>query len=241
VIGGRRVVVIVQARVGSTRLPAKVLMPLAGRPMVEHVLRRAAAITGVDEVVAAIPDRADDDLLAEAVMATGMRLVRGSADDVLARYAAAAASADAEIVVRVTADCPFLSRVVSGGVLAGYVKCDYVSNTLERTYPRGLDTEAFSREALDTAQREARDRVDREHVTPFIYRHPNRFIVRQVLADVDRSALRWTVDTPEDMEFARAVYDALGSTFEMGEVLELLARRPELGDLNRDSVQKQLH
>jgi len=240
VIRGRRAVAIVQARVGSTRLPAKVLMPLAGRPMVEHVLRRAAAIAGIDEVVAAIPDGADDDRLAEVVKATGVRLVRGSSDDVLARYAAAAAIAEAEVVVRVTADCPFLSQVVSGGVLAGFKACDYVSNTLERTYPRGLDTEAFSREALETAQREARDSVDREHVTPFIYRHPNRFILRQVLDDVDRSALRWTVDTPKDMEFARAVYDALGSAFEMEDVLELLARQPELAELNRDSVQKPL-
>lgn len=208
--------------------------------MVEHVMRRAGAIEGVDEVVAAIPDLAEDDRLADAAMAAGTRVARGSAHDVLARYADAASLADAAIVVRITADCPLLSPVVSGRVLRGFVACDYASNTLERTYPRGLDTEAFSREALDIANAEACDAVEREHVTPFIHLRPSRFVLRQVTGPVDRSALRWTVDTPADMAFARAVYEALGADFEMDDVLALLDERPDLRDINRDSVQKPL-
>lgn len=239
-IAGRRVVAIVQARVGSTRLPGKVLMPLAGRPMVEHVLHRAAAIDAVDEVVAGLPDLAEDDPLAEVARATGTRVVRGSADDVLGRYAAAAAASAAEIVVRITADCPLLSAEVSGRVLTAIADCDYASNTIVRTFPRGLDTEVFLREVLDSADAEARDPAEREHVTPFIYRHPDRFVLRQVTDALDRSALRWTVDTPEDMAFASAVYEALGALFEMRDVLSLLAERPELAAMNQGSVQKPL-
>lgn len=237
-ISGQRVVAIIQARVGSTRLPGKVLMPLAGQPMVAHVVARAREIVGVDAVVAAIPDLAEDDPLAAAAAAAGAEVVRGPADDVLARYHGAAALAGADVVVRITADCPLLSPLVSGNVLAAFVDCDYASNTLRRTYPRGLDTEVLTTAALDTADREAADPIDREHVTPFIYRRPDRFRLRDVVADIDRSDLRWTVDTADDMAFATAVYDALGAAFEMDDVLELLQRRPALAELNRSSVQK---
>lgn len=215
-------------------------MPLAGRPMVAHVLRRAAVISEVDEVVAAIPDLPEDDELELAVSHEGVRVIRGSGDDVLGRYAAAAAQTNARIVIRMTADCPLLSPQVSHRVLSSFVHCDYASNTLQRTYPRGLDTEVFSREALDVAAREARDPVDREHVTPFIYRNASRFLLRQVTNDIDRSDLRWTVDTADDLAFARAVYDALGPQFEFDDVLALLNDRPELTALNRGSAQKEL-
>lgn len=239
-ISGRRVVAIVQARVGSTRLPAKVLMPLAGRPMVMQILRRARAIAGVDEVVAAIPNLSEDDWLAEVIRAGAYRVVRGSADDVLDRYAVAATASQADVVVRVTADCPFLSPSVSARVLAAFKDCDYVSNTITRTFPRGLDTEAFSREALERAANDAIDRVEREHVTPFIYRHPERFALRQVTDTNDRSHLRWTVDTREDMAFAVAVYDSLDEQFDIEDVIALLDARPTLADINRHTVQKPL-
>jgi spore coat polysaccharide biosynthesis protein SpsF len=240
VIGGRRVVAIVQARVGSTRLRGKVLLPLAGTPMVAHVLRRTMLLPGVDEVAAAVPEGTDDDPLAALAKAVGARVVRGPEDDVLARYDLAAAAADAEAVVRVTADCPLWSPAVGSRVLASFVGCDYSSNTQPRTFPRGLDTEVFTREVLRVAHREARDTVDREHVTPYIYRHPERFSTRNVSDSVDRSELRWTVDTPDDMAFARAVYQALGPSFEMHDVLALLAERPALGTLNSWVIQKPL-
>lgn len=236
----RNVVAIVQARVGSTRLPGKVLMEIESEPMVWHVLRRAASIDGVTAVVAAIPDLAEDDELAATCRRAGARVVRGSADDVLSRFASAAIAADADVVVRLTADCPLLSPVVSSRVVGGFVECDYASNTLERTYPRGLDTEVFSASVLHVAAREASRPLEREHVTPFLYLHPERFRLRSVVGATDHSGLRWTVDTPDDMAFARAVFAELGTTFDMDEVLELLDRRPELADLNRDSVQKPL-
>lgn len=236
----QNVVAIVQARVGSTRLPGKVLMELGGRPMVAHVLARASAIGGVTSVVAAVPDSPEDDALALSCRAAGVHVVRGPYHDVLARYAIAAEAADADVVVRLTADCPLLSPAVSSRVVAKFVGCDYASNTLDRTFPRGLDTEVFSGEVLGMAAREATEPAEREHVTPFLYRRPERFRLRSVVGVPDRSHLRWTVDTPGDMAFARAVYSSLGTDFEMDDVLGLLERRPELLDLNRDSVQKPL-
>jgi spore coat polysaccharide biosynthesis protein SpsF len=237
---GGRVVAIVQARVGSTRLPGKVLMDLGGRPMVARVIERARATPGVALVAAAIPDLPEDDVLARACDARGALVVRGPSEDVLARYALAAEASRADVVMRLTADCPLLSPRVSAHVLAEFVDCEYASNTLRRTYPRGLDTEVFSAAALRHAERFAIDPVEREHVTPFIYRHPERFRLRAVVDLTDRSGMRWTVDTPEDLAFASAVYHALGDGFEMDDVLDLLERRPELARLNRDSIQKPL-
>lgn len=235
-----RVVAIVQARVGSTRLPGKVLMPLAGRPMVAHVLERARAIRGVHAVVAAVPDLPVDDPLADICERSGALVVRGSSDDVLARYARAAVKSRADVVVRITADCPLLSPTVSAQVLDRFEDCDYASNTLTRTYPRGLDTEVFSAAALLAANEEASDSAEREHVTPFIYRRPDRFRLIHVMNDVDLSGGRWTVDTPDDMSFASAVYDCLGPVFELVDVLALLERNPNIASLNRGTAQKPL-
>ena len=205
--------------------------------MVTHVLERAAAIPNVDAVVAALPTGPGDDELAK-VASRSAGVFRGSGPDVLNRYARAAEAAGADAVVRLTADCPFLSPDVSGLVVAALDGCDYASNTVRRTYPRGLDTEIFTASALAYANREARDPVEREHVTVFLYRNPDRFRLRHVTADADHSALRWTVDTVEDLAFARAVFDALGTTFEMHDVLRLLDERPELAEINRGVRQK---
>lgn len=234
----QRTVVIVQARMGSTRLPGKVLMPLAGRPMVLHVLDRAAQIQGIDEVVAATPSLTEDDRLAETIAGAGYAVSRGSADDVLARYGAAIRETNADVVIRITADCPMLSPRVSTRVLEAFVDCDYASNTVERTFPRGLDTEVMSSVSLLIAAAEATKLSEREHVTPFIYRHPGRFRLCHVTDVIDRSSMRWTVDTPEDMALAVAVYDELGADFELDDVLELLASRPGLSNINRVVTQK---
>jgi len=231
-------IAIVQARMGSTRLPGKVLEPLAGKPMVLRVLERAAVVEGVDGVVAALPDLPEDDGLAEVVAREGFAVVRGSADDVLSRYVAAADAVAAQTIVRLTADCPLLSPRVSAHVVASYPGFDYASNTIRRTYPRGLDTEVFSSAALRLAADEATEQSEREHVTPFVWKRPDRFRLRQVIDETDRSDLRWTVDTAEDLAFAGAVYAELGPVFEMEDVLELLAQRPELSEVNRGIAQK---
>lgn len=236
-----RTVVIIQGRIGSARLRGKVLADVGGQPMIAHVVERAHRIEGIDEVVVAVPDLPEDDVLAATTSAFGVRVVRGPADDVLQRYVIAAGAANADAVVRVTADCPLLSPTVSSTVVADYRRgdADYVSNTLERTFPRGLDTEVVSVAALQTAAREAATDAEREHVTPFIWTRPHRFRLRSIRTAPDRSNLRLTVDVAEDLVLVRAIYDALGPPwFDIEDVFELLDRRPELVALNAGVSQK---
>lgn len=232
---------VIQARIGSSRLRGKVLADIGGRPMIAHVMDRASRIEGITEVVVAIPDLAEDDGLASAVRSLGAPVVRGSPNDVLDRYLTAVSATDADVVVRVTADCPFLSPRVSSSVVTAYAQgnADYASNTIERTFPRGLDTEVVSADALRTAGREATDAAEREHVTPFLWRRPERFALRSVRADTDRSWLRWTVDVEEDLALVRAIHDEVGrETFEVEEILEVIERHPELATRNADVAQK---
>jgi spore coat polysaccharide biosynthesis protein SpsF len=213
--------------------------------MVLRVLDRAARIPAVDEVVAAIPDIAQDDELASLLAVAGVRTLRGPADDVLHRYQLAAEQTSADIVVRITADCPLLSPRVSGLVLAAFNESswDYASNTLERTWPRGLDTEVFSRDVLERIDREATTADEREHVTPAIWRHPDRFRLRAVHGTTDLSALRWTVDEVDDLRLVEAIYQALARSsedFDITEILELLDRRPTIARINEQVTQKDL-
>jgi spore coat polysaccharide biosynthesis protein SpsF (cytidylyltransferase family) len=235
-----RVVAIVQARLGSTRLPGKALLDLAGRPMLARVLERAAAVPHVDRVVLATTTDRADDALADVAGAAGIACVRGSVADVLDRFRAALRAHPADAVVRLTGDCPLLDPAVSGLVVAEYLRrageTDYASNVHPPTYPDGLDTEVVSAGALEAAWREARQPSDREHVTPFIWRQPDRFRLSRVAHPEDLSALRWTVDDARDLAFVRAVYAALSPdgrrAFGMAEVLDLLRARPVLSSLN---------
>jgi len=239
-----RVFAVIQVRLGSTRLPGKALADIAGRPMLAHVVERAAAIPGVDGVVLATTTLARDDRLADWARTAGLPCVRGSEDDVLDRFHDVLARHPADAVVRVTPDCPLLDPEVSGRVVAEWRRrpheLDYASNVHPPTFPDGLDTEVVAREALERAWREARQPSDREHVTPFVWRQPDRFRLAGVCHADDLSALRWTVDTAADLDFARAVYAHLapagaprgGPLFGMDAVLALLAARPELARLN---------
>lgn len=217
---------------GSTRLPGKTLMELAGRPLLAHVLERTRATRGVDDIVVATTDRPEDEQLRPVAEAAGAAFFTGSSDDVLDRFAQAAAAADAACIVRVTADDPFKDPRVTEEVLERFSRgdVDYASNTINPTYPVGIDVEVFSREALDTAAREASSAYDREHVTPYLTRHPERFRLASVEREPDLSHLRWTIDEERDLAFARAVYERLGATglFGMDEVLALLEREPGL-------------
>ncbi len=210
--------------------------------MVLHVLERASQIRGVDDVVAAIPAGSSDDHLAEVIDGARFRVVRGSEQDVLGRFVVAAREARADAVVRIGADCPLLSPDVSGRVLKAFRDCDYASNTLRRTFPRGLDTEVVAGDALARAATEAVDAAEREHVTPYLWRRPSDFRLVSVEEAPDRSGLRWTVDTEADLAFAAAIYDELdgAASFEVGDVLALLDRRPELLDHNRDVRQREV-
>jgi len=212
------VVAIIQARMTSSRLPGKVLMDLAGRPMLDRVVRRAQAARRVDAVWVACTTGRADDPIARWCETNGVSVFRGSESDVLGRFVAAAEAAKAAIIVRLTADCPLLDPAVIDATIAALDEaggsCDYAANVLERSYPRGLDTEVFTRDALDRMDRIGTSAAAREHVTiPARLEAPEAFRVRSVRAEVDASDLRWTVDTADDLAFVRRVYQAL----ELGE------------------------
>jgi len=230
---------IVQARMGSSRLPGKTLADIGGRPMLGRLVDRARLIPGVEQVVIATTGGPADAAILSFAEAERLPATAGSEQDVLDRIYRAASRFGVSVIVRVTPDCPMLDPEVSGRVLAEFRRLDgrvdYVSNVHPPTFPDGLDTEVFSREALEIAWREARLASDREHVTPYIWRQPDRFRLANLATASDLSALRWTVDTAADLEFARAVYAALkgtGGVFGMDQVLQLLESRPELSLLN---------
>lgn len=231
-------VAIIQARIGSTRLPGKVLLDIAGRPTLVHVLERVQAIVGVDAVVVATTTDVKDDPVAEMATKAGAAVFRGSEDDVLDRFYQAACRNGATAVVRVTADCPLLDPQVSSLVLRRYQEgdVDYVSNFFERrTFPDGLDTEVFGVAALERAWREARYRSEREHVTPYLWKHPELYRLAGVQSQEDLSMYRWTLDEPQDLEFMRALWRYLpsqGGCPGMTAVLEVLKRHPELLGIN---------
>jgi glutamate-1-semialdehyde 2,1-aminomutase/spore coat polysaccharide biosynthesis protein SpsF len=233
----RNLVAIVQARMSSTRLPGKVLADLGGKPMLEHIVLRLRRSRLINEVIVATSGTKADDRIAEAGTKKNFKVFRGHEADVLDRYYHAAKSAEADIVVRVTGDCPLIDPEVVDRVIAAYLteECDYASNTLVCTYPDGLDVEVFSFSALEIAWRDGRRAADREHVTPFI-RTSRRFRLRNVESELGKSTrqLRWTVDELRDLEFVRAIYERLGTreVFGWREVLALLDANPALGNLN---------
>jgi len=237
-----RAVAIVQARVGSTRLPRKVLLPLIGEPILALVMRRVARARMVDEVVVATTTLPEDEEVVDLAVAHGWPVERGSEADLLERYLAAARSHDAAIIVRITSDCPLIDPEVIDRVIGAFKASDvdYASNVIPpRSYPRGLDVEVIARTALERAGREDHDPAWREHVTPYLYRHPERFRLVRVAADDDHSDQRWSVDTPEDYELLRRIYDALGrDDATWREALAVVDANPSWGMLNRAVVQK---
>lgn len=240
-----RTVAIIQARMGSTRLPGKVLERVGEWTVLGHTVARARAIPGVDEVVVATTRSDADVAVVREAERLGARWWRGSEDDVLSRYVGAARASGADAIVRITSDCPLLDPDASGLVTAALIAgegADYASNTIERRYPRGLDTEAFTRGALERAAEQAAAPREREHVTPFIYEHPESFRLRSVRGEVDHSRHRWTVDTAEDLQLVREVYARVapehGPIFGMGPILDLLAREPWIAALNQHVEQK---
>lgn len=238
------IVTIIQARFGSTRLPGKVLLDIAGRPMLEHVVRRAQRSEVARQTVVATTTLRRDDVIVELCRSLGVPTYRGSEEDVIDRYYGAARRFQAEAVVRVTADCPLLDAAVMDRVLTAFLenRPDYASNTLVRTYPRGLDTEVFTRAALEAAWREASVKEHRVHVTPYMYLTPGRFRTFSVEDSPDYSDLRLTVDTEEDLELVRQVYEHLGreGRFTWMDVVDLMRREPALAAVNAHIEQKNL-
>ncbi len=229
------VVGIVQARMGSSRLPGKVLMDIAGQPMLWHVVTRARRAVTIDDIVVATSTASADDVLVDYCTRYDITSFRGSEDDVLDRYYQAAKSLGATTVIRITADCPLLDPAVIDQIVSYFPSgsYDYVCNTNPPTFPDGLDTEVFSFQALETAWQQARWQSEREHVTPYIRNHPEMFHLGNVTNSEDLSNLRWTVDEREDLAFVRGVYGVLDSDqTSMRDILDLLRRRPELRAVN---------
>lgn len=240
-----KVVACIQARMGATRFPGKVLADIAGHPMLWHVISRVRMARSADQVVVVTSNEPADNAIADFCIQNGIECFRGSETDVLDRFYQAAKRYGADAVVRITADCPLIDPEVVDRVVNTYLegRYDYVSNTLRLTYPDGLDAEVFSFAALETTWREAELPSDREHVTPRI-RTSGRFRIHNVANEVDLSArdLRWTVDDPIDLDFVRAVYSRLGGEqqfFGQVEVLRLLDMEPSLMEINKGIIRNE--
>ena len=231
------VAVIVQARFGSSRLPGKVLKPIGGRPALSSVLDRCRRIPGADVIVCAVPDERANDPVAEIALESGAVVFRGSEHDVLDRYHRAAQFVGADIVMRVTSDCPLIDPPLCGAVLAalGDAGVDYVCNNMPPLWPHGLDCEAFWAEHLAHAASEATTPYDREHVTPWLRRN---VALRRVSVDGPGRGLerhRWTLDYVEDYAFFCALSYALKKPFaeaSLQDVLAAITARPGLATIN---------
>ena len=240
---------------GSSRLPGKVLIDIAGQPMLAHVVERTRRASSVRQVIVATTTEADDQPVADFCAQRGYACYRGSLHDVLDRYYQAARQFQAEAVVRITADCPLIDPQVIDQTVYSFLdlspdqgqlestqanlRYDFAANRLPppwgRTYPIGLDTEVCSMQALEIAWKEAVENHQREHVMPFFYDQPQRFRILHLDYPTDYGKLRWTVDTTEDLELVRQIFAHFPgrSDFSWLEVLELFQRKPELAQINQ--------
>jgi spore coat polysaccharide biosynthesis protein SpsF len=231
------ILAVLQARASSSRLPGKVLKPILGEPMILRQIERLRRSRRIEHLVLATSIDASDDALADTAAKADVTVSRGSLDDVLDRFVRAAAPYRPEWVVRLTGDCPLADPEVIDHVITSTISADadYGSNTLEPTYPDGLDVEVIRAAVLDAVAGEPRTTAEREHVTLGIYRHPERFRLHSVKSARDLSALRWTVDEPRDLVLVERIYQELypvNPAFATADVLALLRRKPELASLN---------
>lgn len=231
-----KVLGIIQVRLDSTRLPKKALLDLMGKPMIIQLLNRATKSEMLDEIIIATTTNSSDDEIEQVVKSYGLNVYRGNVDDVLDRYYKAAKKYDAEIIVRITGDCPLLDPDIVDKAVRFFQEndYDYISNVIKPTYPDGLDIEVFSFDSLEDAWKNATLKSEREHVTPYI-RKPENFKVGNFENDTDLSDMRWTVDEQKDIDFVREIYKNLypkKQLFLMSDILKLLKEKPELMDIN---------
>lgn len=229
---------VLQARVSSSRLPGKVLKPLLGQPMLARQIERVRRAKAIEKLIVATSIDASDDGIETLCRDIGVDCYRGQLQDVLDRYYQAARSYRPEHVIRLTGDCPLADPDVIDAVIQFYLDndCDHVCNGGEPpTFPDGLDVEIFRFTALEQAWKEAVLPSEREHVTPFIYTHPERFRLAQFSNATNLSHLRWTVDEPDDFELVKIIYENLypgNPDFSTADILALLERRPDLKSMN---------
>jgi len=231
------IIALLQARVSSSRLPGKVLMPILGRPMLALQLERLLRCKAFDRLVVATSDRGEDDRLASLCEEMEVEVFRGSLGDVLDRFYQAAVPHAPEHIVRLTGDCPLADPQLIDRIVAHHLKsgADYTTNAMEPTFPDGLDVEVVRFCCLEEAWRVAELPSEREHVTPYVNRRPERFHIEHFKEVPNRSHLRWTVDEAADFEFVRQVYKTLypvNPSFTTDDILTLLDTRPRLAEIN---------
>ena len=240
----RPVVAIIQARMGSQRLPGKVLKDIEGQTMLERVIRRTQLAGTIDQIVVATSDKSEDEMVAVAAQNLGVHVTRGSEEDVLDRYRQAAIESGAATIVRISADSPLVDPEVTDMVVEAFLSndVDYASNKLEPSFPVGLDVEAFSRDALERTWRDAKEPYERSHVTVRMYSSPVELRLMPLTTTPDLHHMRWTVDTREDLEFARQVFKAFDgrNDFSWHEVVDLIELEPAIGLINSGVTAKSM-
>lgn len=232
-----KIIAIIQARLGSTRLPGKVLLDLEGRTVLEHVFRRVKSSKLVTDVIVATTINKEDLNIVKLCGNLGINVYCGSEDDVLDRYYQTARLFGADHIVRITSDCPLIDPVLIDEVITLHVreKADYTSNTIKETYPDGEDIEVFTFKALKEAWKKANLSSEREHVTPFMRKNPAFKLVNHEY-NKDLSHKRWTLDNPEDYEFIKSIYKNIYNKnpgFSMMEILEFIDKNPDIEKINQ--------
>lgn len=236
---------IIQARMGSTRLSGKVMKELEGETVLSHVLERVKQSSKIDEIIIATTILDRDGIIVSEARRCGVKVYRGSEEDVLARYYYAAKENELDVVVRITSDCPVIDPKVIDKVISHYQANDYSiitnagPNVEYRTYPRGLDVEVFSFEVLENAFSSASEKYQREHVTPFIYENAEK--LGYYKNEKDYSLYRWTLDTEEDYALISEIYKHMYKglhDFYMEDIIKLFEQQPELIKMNSHVVQK---
>lgn len=240
-----RYVCFIEARMRSTRLPGKVMMPILGRPMLQHMVERLSRARTIDGIVIATTDHEADEPIAQLAADLEIGCFRGSEEDVLARVLGAARAYSADVIVETTGDCPLHDPFVVDKVVADFRMggADFVSNIMPFTTPRGTDVRVFRTDDLEEVNRISDDPADHEHVSLHFMEHPEKYRLRNVTTDLDPAVteLRLTVDTPEDFQLVRQIYERLypkDRSFSLGDVLELLRDEPDLARVNADISQK---
>ena len=238
-----KTIAIIQARMGSTRLPGKVLKEILGIPLLVHIVNRVKSAKGIDDVIVATSEEKNNDAIREVCKKNNINCFSGSEEDVLDRFYKAAKENNADIVLRITGDCPLIDPEIVSRIIEMFKSLDYEFIGLAtgaggaksefdgHRFPDGLDTEIFYFSVLETAWKEAKEKFEREHVTPFIWKRPEKFKLGSYKSDIDYSDMRWTVDNQEDFELIQEIYKELypkKQDFGLVDVLEFLKKNPEL-------------
>ena len=234
-----RKLIIAQARMASTRLPGKVMKIVCGKPLLEHFINRLKRVKSADQIVIATTVNETEDIIVDLCKKLDISYYRGSEEDVLGRYYEAAVEYGGDIIIRITSDCPVIDPEVVDYLINFYTnnieKYDYVSNTLKRTYPQGMDSEIISFDILKEAHLNAYDPFDREHVTPFFISRPSRYRLHNIEHSTNLSHYRLTIDTSEDLDLVKKIFKELFFTnhkFTMRDILSVMEANPDWIKIN---------